>query len=100
MGVRRRIPGRYFSPEDIWASVPVYAIQGKVAEGGANVLPGQAAGKGRNTSPGAVLEGRYVSGPPVDGFARVNEPSAEPTAAAEGDAHAGASAAGPEQVRW
>jgi len=91
MGVCRCIPGHYFSPEDIWALVPVYAIQGKVVEGGANVLLGQAAGKGGNVSPSTALEGRYVSGPPVDGFMQVNKPSAEPATAVEGDVHAGAS---------
>ena len=41
----------------------------EAAEGGANVLLGQVAGKVKNASPGTALEGGYVSGPPVDGFA-------------------------------
>ena len=79
--------------------VPAYANPRKAAEGGANALPGQAVGNRENASPGTVLEGGNVSGPPVDGFARVKEPSAEPAVAAEGDARVGASAAAPEQAR-
>jgi len=63
------------------------------AEGGANMCPRKAAGKGGSASPGATLEGRYASGTAVDRFARVKEPSVEPAAAAEVVARAGESAA-------
>ena len=51
------------------------------------------AGKRENASPSTTLEGGYPSGTTVDWFAQVKEPSAEPAAAAEGVARAGASAA-------
>ena len=66
---------------------------GTAAEGGTNMCPRKAAQKGGSASPGATLEGGYASGTAVDRFARVKEPSAEPAAAAEGVARAGASAA-------
>jgi len=49
--------------------VPAYVSPGEAVEGGANTLLGQAAGKVENASPSTALEGGYVSGPPVDGFA-------------------------------
>ena len=66
MRVCERIPGRYFHPEKYLSVSP---SPGEAAECGANALPGQVAGKVENASPGTVLEGGYVSGPPVDGFA-------------------------------
>ena len=75
------------------ALIPAYANCGTVAESGANACPCKAAGKGKEVSPGTTLEGGYASGTAVDRFAQVKEPSAEPAAAAEGIAHAGASAA-------
>ena len=61
-------------------------------EGGANTCPCKAAGNGKSASPGTTLEGGYAKTTAVDWFARVKEPSAEPAAAAEGVARAGASA--------
>jgi len=45
--------------------VPEYADLVTAAEGGANTVPGEAAGRGENASPGAVLEGGYASGTAV-----------------------------------
>ena len=66
---------------------------GKVAEGGANVLPGQAVGKRENVSPGTALEVRCATGTTADRFMQVNEHAAELVAAAEGDAWVGESTA-------
>jgi len=75
------------------ATVPAYVNTGMVAESGANVCPSKVAGKRENASPGTMLEGGYPSGTAIDWFAQVKEPSVELAAAAEGVAHAGASAA-------
>ena len=68
-----------------------------VAEKGTNARPGEAVERRENTSPGAALEAECVTGTAVDGFMQVKECAAEPAAAAEGDAWAGASTA--EQMR-
>jgi len=49
--------------------------------------------KRRNAGRGAALEAQCATGTAADGFARVKECAAEPAAAAEGDALAGASTA-------
>ena len=64
-----------------------------VVEKGANACPGEAAERHKNMSPGTALEAECVTGTAVDGFAQVKECAAEPAAAAEGDARAGASTA-------
>ena len=64
-----------------------------VAEKGANVHLGEAAERRKNASPGTALEAECVTGTATDGFAQVKERTAEPAAAAEGDAWAGASTA-------
>ena len=63
------------------------------AEEGANARPGDAAERRKNASPGAALEAGYAAGIAADGLARVKERAAEPVAAAEGNARAGASTA-------
>jgi len=75
------------------ALIPAYANGGTVAESGANACPCKVAGKGEKASPSTTLEGGYASGTTIDRFVQVKEPSAEPAAAAEGVARAGASAA-------
>ena len=62
-------------------------------EGGTNVRLSDAVEKGANARPGAPLEDGYTCGTAPDGFARANECAAEPAAAVEGDARAGASTA-------
>jgi len=91
-------PGVISAWKSARALILAYANGGTVAESGANVCPCKAAGKGEKASPGTMLEGRYASGTAVDRFAQVKEPSAEPAAAVEGIAHAGASAAA--QGNW
>jgi len=78
----------------VWADVPAYLNPVPAAEGGANVLLSNAAEKGANARPGLPLEGGYASRTTPDGFANVKECAAEPAAAVEGDACAGASTAG------
>ena len=63
------------------------------AEEGANTRPGNVAERRENASPGTALEAGYVAGIAADGLAQVKERAAEPVAAAEGDAQAGASTA-------
>src|SRR5712691_6228165 len=64
-----------------------------VADRGANARPGEAAERCANTSTGATLDDGYASGTTADGFPRVKKCAAEPAAAAEGVARAGASTA-------
>ena len=59
-------------------------------EGGANTGPEEAAESCESAGPGAALEGGYASGIATDGFARAGDCAVEPSAAAEGDAQAGA----------
>ena len=61
------------------------------AEEGANTLLSEAGERHKNASLSTALEGGCVTRTAVDGFARVKERAAEPVAAAEGDARAGAS---------
>jgi len=91
-------PGIISARKSARALIPAYANRGTVAESGANACPCKAAGKGEEASPGTMLEGGYASGTAIDRFAQVKEPSAEPAAAAEGVARAGASAAA--QGNW
>ena len=50
--------------------VPEDADLVTAAEGGANTIPGEAAGRGENASPGAALEGGYANGSAVIRLAR------------------------------
>jgi len=86
-------PGIISAWKSAQALIPAYANCGTVAESGANACPCKAVGKGEEASPSTTLEGGYASGTAVDWFMQVKEPSAEPAAAAEGVARAGASAA-------
>jgi len=63
------------------------------AEEGAKANLGRVAEGCRNMGPGAVLDAQCVTGTAADGFAQVNKCAAEPGAAVEGDALAGASIA-------
>jgi len=69
-----------------------------VAEEGAKANPGGAEEGCRNAGPGTALDAQCATGTAADGFAQVNECTAEPGAAVEGDALAGASIA--ERMRW
>jgi len=60
-------------------------------EEGANVHLGDVAERRKNASPGIVLEAGYAAGIAADRLVQVKERIAEPVAAAEGDAQAGAS---------
>jgi len=62
-------------------------------EEGAKVNPGGAAEGCRNAGLGTALDAQCATGTTADGFAQVNERTAEPGAAAEGDVLAGASIA-------
>jgi len=73
--------------------VPIGPELTPVAESGANACPGEAAQRCENASAGTALEDAYASGTAADGFPRVRKCAAEPAAAAEGDARAGASTA-------
>jgi len=64
-----------------------------VAEEGAKANPGGAAEGRRNAGLGAALDAQCATGTAADRFTRVNKHAAEPGAAAEGDALAGASIA-------
>jgi len=64
-----------------------------VAEEGAKANLGGAAEGRRNAGPGAALDAQCATGTAADRFAQVNECAAEPGAAVEGDALAGASIA-------
>ena len=89
----RAFLGVISAQKNAWALVPAYANCGMAAESGTNACPCKVAGKGKNTSPGTMLEGRDASGTAVDWFVQVKEPSVEPATAAEGIVRAGASAA-------
>ena len=77
----------------VWVDVLAYLNLVPEAEGGTNARPSDTVEKGTNARLGTPLEGRYACGTAPDGFARANECAAEPAAAAEGDARAGASTA-------
>ena len=61
------------------------------AEEGANAHPSEVGERCENASPSTALEGGCATGTAADGFARLKECAAEPVAAAEGVAQAGAS---------
>ena len=86
-------PGIISAWNIVYADVPACTNHGTAAEGGANAYPGGAAERRKNASPCAAPESGYASGSAVDQSAQVKECAAEPGAAAEGDAHAGASLA-------
>jgi len=68
-----------------------YANPRPVAEEDAKVNPGRAVERCRNAELGAALEVQCAIGTAMDRFAQVKECTAEPGAAVEGDALAGAS---------
>jgi len=70
-----------------------YVSTVKAIEGGTNMLPGEVIGKGKNTSCGTALEGRYAARTATAGLVQVEECTVEPAGAAEGDMQAGASTA-------
>jgi len=89
----RAFPGIISARKLFPGELLAYTNPRPAAEEGAKANPGGAAEGRRNAGPGAALDAQCATGTAADGFARVNEHAAEPGAAAEGDALAGASIA-------
>ena len=89
----RAFPGIISARKVFAGEVLAYINPRPAAEEGANALPSEAGERRGNASLSTALEGGCATGTAADGFARVKERAAEPVAAAEGDARAGASTA-------
>ena len=87
----RAFPGIISARKVSAGEVLTYKNPRPVAEKGANARPSEAGERRENASPSTALEGGCATGTTVDGFTRLKECAAEPVAAAEGDAQAGAS---------
>ena len=89
----RAFPGIISARKVYTGELLTYTNPRPEAEEGAKARPGDAAERRENASPDAALEVGYATGITADGLARVKERAAEPVAAAEGNARAGASTA-------
>jgi len=89
----RAFPGIISARKVSAGEVLTYKNPRLAAEKGANARPSEAGERRENASPSTALEGGCATGTAADRFARLKERAAEPVAAAEGDARAGASTA-------
>jgi len=89
----RAFPGIISARKVSAGEVLTYTNPRPAEEEGANAHLSEAGERRENASPSTALEGGCATGTAADGFARVKERAAEPVAAAEGVARAGASTA-------
>jgi len=89
----RAFPGIISARKVSAGEVLTYTNPIPAAEKRANARPSKVGERRENASPSTALEGGCATGTAADGFARLKERAAEPVAAAEGDARAGASIA-------